>query len=205
MARKLECVLLIGLPGAGKSTLYREKFASTHLHVSKDLWPSASRREERQQKLLDETLAAGRSVVVDNTNPSASERAPLIKIARARGAHVVGYFFDVSTRAAVARNANRTGREKVPNVAIFTVAKRLKPPSLEEGFDRLYRVQINEDRSLRVTDWAATAAEEPSRSPRGSAPARAEEPVFRRDAPDPRRPKNRVHPLRAQRARRQVP
>lgn len=148
---KVECVILIGLPGSGKSSLVRERFAS-HLHVSKDLWPNASNREARQQKMIDDALAAGTSVVVDNVNASAADRAPLIRIARARGAHVAGYFFEVSTRVAVARNAERTGRAKVPNVAIFTAAKRLQPPTRAEGFDELFRVTIADDRSLRVSE-----------------------------------------------------
>jgi predicted kinase len=147
----VECVILIGLPGAGKSTLYRERYAATHLHISKDLWPNAAKREARQQRELEEALTAGRSVVLDNTNATIAERAPLIVIARACHARTIGYFFEVTTRAAVARNANRTGREKVPNVAIFTVAKRLQAPTLGEGFDQLFRVQIAEDRSLKIT------------------------------------------------------
>jgi len=134
----VECVILIGLPGAGKSSLYREKFASTHVHVSKDLWPNATKREERQREMIEEALGAGRSVVIDNTNPTIAERAALIRLARVHGARVIGYFFDVNTRTAVARNAERTGRGKVPNVAIFTAAKRLQRPSLAEGFDQLF-------------------------------------------------------------------
>ena len=49
-----ECVIFIGLPGAGKSSLYREKFASTHLHVNKDLWPNATKREDRQREMIEE-------------------------------------------------------------------------------------------------------------------------------------------------------
>lgn len=158
MSSRVECVIFVGLPGAGKSTLYRERFAATHVHVSKDLWPNATKREARQQKLLAESLAAGSSVVIDNTNPTIAERAPLIAIARAQRARVIGYFFDVTTRAAVARNANRTGRSKVPNVAIFTVAKRLEAPTLAEGFDQLFRVAIAEDRSLNVTAAAGPEA-----------------------------------------------
>jgi predicted kinase len=149
---ELECVILIGLPGSGKSTLYREKFAATHVHISKDLWPNATKREHRQRKMIVESFSSGKSVVVDNTNPSVAERGKIIEPARAHGARVIGYFFDISTRAAVARNAERTGRGKVPNVAIFTAAKRLQRPTLGEGFDRLFRVTIGEDRSLQVSE-----------------------------------------------------
>jgi predicted kinase len=151
MASQLECIILIGLPGSGKTTFYEQRFAKSHCHISKDLWPNASGRENRQQKLIEEKLGAGESVVIDNTNPTIQERARIIKMARGYQARVAAYYFDVSTRAAVARNAARTGRGKVPNVAIFTTAKRLQPPTEAEGFDELFRVQLNEDRSLRIT------------------------------------------------------
>jgi predicted kinase len=146
----LECIILIGLPGAGKTTFYRQYFAATHTHISKDLWPHASGREARQHRLLDEALAAGRSVVVDNTNPRVADRQPLIAAARAHGAQAVGYFVDVSPRVAVARNEQRSGRAKVPKVAIFTVAKRLERPTVAEGFDQLFCVQIADDGSFHV-------------------------------------------------------
>jgi predicted kinase len=146
----LECVIFVGLPGAGKSTLYRDRFASTHAHVSKDLSPNATGREARQQKLLQHAFAAGNSVVLDNINSTVAERARIIELARRHGAEIIGYFFDVTTRMAVARNAERSGRAKVPNVAIFTAAKRLQPPSYSEGFGQLFRVEIAEDRSLRI-------------------------------------------------------
>jgi predicted kinase len=150
----LECVLLVGLPGAGKTTFFRERFAATHVHVSKDLWPNAAGREARQRRLVEASLAGGRSVVVDNTNPTPADRAPIIALAHAHGAAVVGYFFDVSTRAAVARNRAREGRARVPDVAIFTVAKRLVVPSAAEGFDRLFTVTVNDDRTFAVAESA---------------------------------------------------
>ena len=164
MAATLELIILIGLPAAGKSSLYREKFAGTHLHVSKDLWPNATKREDRsargrsrrgdQREMIEAALASGKSVVIDNTNPTKAERAKLIALARAHGASVLGYYFDINTRTAVARNAERTGRGKVPNVAIFTAAKRLQPPSRGEGFDQLFRVTIDKDRKLDIIELA---------------------------------------------------
>jgi len=128
---------MIGVPGAGKTSLYRQRFEATHARVE-------------DKRRIDAVLATGSSVVVDNTNPRRADRAAIIALARSRGARVIGYFFDVTTRAAVARNAVRSGKDKVPNVAIFTVAKRLETPALDEGFDELYRVTIADDRTLQI-------------------------------------------------------
>ena len=140
----MECVILIGLPAAGKTSFYREHFAGSHDHVSKDLMRHTRRPQRREEQLVAESLAAGRSVVIDNTNPSAAVRAPLISLARSHGAQVTGYYFPTEARDALRRNRAREGRERVPDVAIFTARKRLEPPALEEGFDRLFVVTLNE-------------------------------------------------------------
>ena len=140
----MECVILVGLPASGKSTFFRERFAGTHDHVSKDLLRNNRQPQRRQEQLIAESLASGRSVVVDNTNPGVAVRAPLIAIARKHGADVVGYFFVTEAGDALRRNRARGGRERVPDVAIFTVRKRLEPPTMAEGFDRLFSVRMNE-------------------------------------------------------------
>lgn len=140
----VECVILIGLPGAGKTTFYRERFSDTHHHVSKDLMPNVRRPQRRQEQIIAEALAAGRSVVIDNTNPSAAVRAPLIAVAKAHEAQVVGYYFPTEAADALRRNRAREAAARVPDVAIFTVRKRLEPPSAAEGFDRLFVVAVNE-------------------------------------------------------------
>jgi predicted kinase len=148
----MECVILIGLPASGKSMFFRERFAGTHDHVSKDLLRNNRKPQRRQEHLIAESLASGRSVVVDNTNPSVAVRAPLVAMARRHGAEVVGYFFITEAADALRRNRARQGRERVPDVAIFTVRKRLEPPTIAEGFDRLFAVRVNEtDRSFDVS------------------------------------------------------
>ena len=110
-----ECVILVGLPGAGKTTFCRARYPS-HEHISKDAWPNAGNKQARQDAALRLALGAGRSVVVDNTNVSAAERAPVIGIARELGARIVGCYLEASPREAVARNERPTGRAKVPKV-----------------------------------------------------------------------------------------
>jgi len=148
----LECVILAGLPAAGKTTFYRRWFAATHRHVSRDLAVNARAGAARERRAIDEALAAGTSVVVDNTNASAAGRRAIAELAHARGARVVGYFLDVTTREAVARNAGRVGSAKVPNVAIFTVAKRFEPPTRAEGFDQLFRLTLTPERAFAITE-----------------------------------------------------
>lgn len=148
----MECVILIGLPASGKSTFFRERFAGTHDHVSKDLLRNTRQPQRRQDQLIAASLASGRSVVVDNTNPGAAVRAPIIALARKHGAEVTGYFFVTEAGDALRRNRAREGRERVPDVAIFTVRKRLEPPTMAEGFDRLFSVRVNEaDRTFDVS------------------------------------------------------
>jgi predicted kinase len=151
MPQTLECVILIGLPASGKSTFYRERLAATHDLVSKDAMPHVRQPQRRQQELIDAGLAAGRPVVVDNTNPRASERALIIATARRHGAQVAGYFFPTEARDALRRNRVREGRARVPDVAIFATRKRLEAPTYDEGFDDLYIVTVNENtRSFEV-------------------------------------------------------
>jgi predicted kinase len=139
-----ECVILIGLPASGKTTFYGQRFAASHAHVSMDRTAELTR-----------ALDANRPVVVDNTNPTIAVRAPLIRLARARGAQIIGYYFEATTREAVARNSRRTGRARIPDVGIFATAKRLQPPSRAEGFDRLYRVRALEDGAFDVEEMGA--------------------------------------------------
>lgn len=142
----MELILFIGLQAAGKSTFYRAYFApsSAYAYVSKDRLRNNPKPERRQRALLTEALAAGRSAVVDNTNPSEADRAPLIALGKEHGAIVSGYFFAPAVGASLERNRQREGKARVPDVAIFATRKRLVPPTYAEGFDHLYTVSIPE-------------------------------------------------------------
>jgi predicted kinase len=132
-----EMIIFVGLQAAGKTTYYHEHFAATHVHVSKDLMLDTRNRETKQMQQIDEALGAGRSVVVDNTNPTRDARAPLIAAARRHGARVIGVWFDPHIPTSLVRNRQREGRARVPDVAIFVTKKKLVAPSTDEGFDEV--------------------------------------------------------------------
>ena len=128
---------MVGLQGSGKSTWVTGALAGTHVVVSKDHWPNARRREARQQRVVADLLAAGRSVVVDNTHPAPEDRAALIALARQAGVPVRAVFVDTPTEVCRARNDARAGRARVPPAGLYGTRARLVPPSTDEGFDRV--------------------------------------------------------------------
>jgi predicted kinase len=137
MTMSPELIIFVGVQAAGKSTYYGANFATTHVHVSKDLMKNVRDRETRQRQMIAQALAEGRPVVVDNTNPTPAVRAPLIELGRSHGARVVAYFFETVVKDAVVRNRLREGKARVPDVVIYVAARKLVAPSLDEGFDEV--------------------------------------------------------------------
>ncbi|HEX4229068.1 MAG TPA: AAA family ATPase [Bryobacteraceae bacterium] len=134
-----EAVIFTGLQGSGKTTYFKDHFAATHEHVSRDILVTA----ESEAALIKECLRSGRSFVVDDTNATRLVRAPLIKLAKAAGFAVHSYFFDVPVRTAIGRNNHRKDKNPIPVPAILRTAKYLERPSLDEGFDEIRTITVD--------------------------------------------------------------
>lgn len=147
---QLEVVILVGLQASGKTTFYRSRLAQTHVHVSKDLHRNARNKARRQREEIDAALGAGQNVAVDNTNLSRADRAPIVEQARAWNARVICYYFESNLEGCLARNAQREGRARVPEVAIRAFRGRLEVPSSEEGFDALWYVKLGGEGGFAV-------------------------------------------------------
>jgi predicted kinase len=145
----LQLMVLIGLQASGK-TLFTHRHLSAYVHISKDHWPNARHKAARQARAIDEALASGSSVAVDNTNPTPEDRRPLLEAARAHDADAIALVFRATVRKCLARNARRQGRARVPEVAIFATAKRLRPPTREEGFSCCYEVRLEPNGTFMI-------------------------------------------------------
>jgi tRNA uridine 5-carbamoylmethylation protein Kti12 len=142
----VEAIVLIGIPGSGKSSFYKERFYSTHVRINRDMLKT----RQRERALIETCLELKQRFVLDNVNATRAERSELIAQAHVARFRVIAYFFQISTRVAVARNKDRSGKAQIPLVGIFGAYKRLEPPSREEGFDELFVVTIGADRNFIV-------------------------------------------------------
>jgi predicted kinase len=148
----MEVIIFIGLQASGKSTFFRQKFATTHEHISKDLMPRKG-KEQRQQQLIETALQAGKSIVVDNTNPRQLDRAGIIQQGKQYQATIIGYYFSSVVEECMQRNLHREGKALVPDVGFYSTVKKLEQPDYTEGFDRLFYVRIGEDKDFIINPW----------------------------------------------------
>jgi predicted kinase len=148
----MEAVVLCGTQGSGKTTLYRERFLDTHVRVSMDLL----RTRAREAAFVRLCVESGQRFVVDNTNPTPADRRRYVEPARAAGFHVVGYLVEVDRSLALARNAERTGRARVPVAGVVGTDRRLLRPTPEEGFDELWHATATPEGGWRIEPLAVT-------------------------------------------------
>jgi predicted kinase len=137
-------VLLIGLPGSGKSTYA----ATTGVPVlSSDAIRQLLADDERDQTIHSRVFATLRYLLIqrleihrpvtyiDATHLTCAERKPYIEIARERNAVIDAVFFDVPLEICLERNRHRA--RQVPEDVLAKLAAKLQPPTDAEGFNKI--------------------------------------------------------------------
>jgi predicted kinase len=137
------------LQGAGKSSFYRECFFDTHLRLSLDMLKT----RHRERRFLEVCVETGLRFVVDNTNPTRTERQVYIRAAKRAGFRVIGYYFRSRVEDCMRRNERRPAAQQVPLKGILGTAGRMERPSLAEGFDELHYVRTDENGGFVVVGW----------------------------------------------------
>jgi len=147
---------VLGIPGAGKSTLVEPYVDAGYLRLNRD---ELGGKLEDLIPHLRSALGAGRKhVVLDNTYPTAKSRASVIATAREAGVPVRCVWLDTTLADArwnaVLRMLHRHGRllapdeiaalgkrepNTIPPVAQSIWLKNFEPPTLAEGFERVER------------------------------------------------------------------
>ena len=91
-------------------------------------------------------------MVLDNTNTTKVERSEHIQEAKANRFSVKGYYFESKLSVCLERNDHRTGKDKINRVGVIAKYNILQVPSLDEGFEELYYVKIENDQFI-VNNW----------------------------------------------------
>lgn len=158
-AAAAELVVFVGFPGCGKSTFFRRFFGPHgYVHVNRDTLKDVA-------KCLAATsaaLAAGKSVVVDNTNPTADDRKQYVDLAKKHSTAAApialrAFNFTASKELAFHMNVvrDRAGiSPRVSSVAYNIFKGKYQPPTAPEGFSEI----VNVDPVADFTDLPATVA-----------------------------------------------
>ena len=151
--------LMSGVPGAGKSTFLKNRIKKdTSVVISRDVIRFSIVKPEEDYfshedevlaifwKQINEALAAGKNVFVDQTSLTPKARKWLLQ-------HVEGYdhanliWIDEDIQTCLERNEMRRGtRAYVPRNIIRRMSEQFIEPSLEEGFYRIYHYNSKEDK-----------------------------------------------------------
>lgn len=151
-----DVVLVMGMPGAGKSTVARELEARGYERLNRDLVGGSLRD---LTPMLDDLLVTGRrQVVLDNTYPTRASRNDVIEAAWLRGICVRCIWLTTDVANAQINSIERMievhGKLPTPETirergrsdpryllpdAQFRYEKTLEPPTLDEGFESIER------------------------------------------------------------------
>lgn len=142
-------VIFIGVQASGKSSFYLEKFYKTHIRLNMDMLNTRN----RERILFNACLEGKQPVVIDNTNPTKMDREKYIKGFKECRFEVVGYYFASKLSDCLIRNANRTGKERIPEVGVRATCNKLELPEFSEGFDQLFYVSLTRD-GFDVKEWS---------------------------------------------------
>jgi len=141
-------IIFIGIQATGKSSFYLENFHKTHLRLSMDMLKTRNREEI----LFTACLHGKQPFVIDNTNPTKTDREKYITTAKKHKFSTTGYYFKSSLADSLKRNSKRTGKENIPEIGIRGTYNKLELPEYSEGFDQLYYVSIVNN-CFKVEEW----------------------------------------------------
>lgn len=160
----MRIVITVGLPGSGKSTyLKRRRINAISSDEIRRLIADNPKDQTIHRQvfatiryLIRQRIAAGRPITyVDATHLTRWERRPYVRLARRYGCKLEALLFDPPLEVCLQRNTRR--RRRVPERVIRKMARRMQPPTIEEGFSKVIRPRVSADKPADRTSGLDSA------------------------------------------------
>lgn len=133
----MRVIILVGLPGSGKSTIAKTRFPN-YYRINQDELGSRDKCVERFKEVAD----AGKDIIIDRCNTDKFQRRLWIKLALDFDAESIDcIYLDINEEEAVARSLNRNNHPTMSNLPlaklkqiVYNFSKDMEIPTLDENF-----------------------------------------------------------------------
>jgi bifunctional polynucleotide phosphatase/kinase len=140
-----EMIIMVGLPGSGKS-YYATNYIcndNNYEYINRDTLKTS----DKCLKACKAALKAGKSVVIDNTNPDKATRKKYTDIAKEHSVPYRCVYFttnrDLAKHNAIYRNIMTKNKvEVIPDMAYNIYKKNFQEPSVDESFGEVIKVDF---------------------------------------------------------------
>jgi predicted kinase len=143
--------IMIGIAGVGKSTYARKLSSKTGaVIISSDEVCKAMYHNEkvmgndkyifkRMRKMAIEEINKGNDVIIDATNLTPRRRGTYCRGIEFKNCRKVAILMKRPLKICKSQNAKRDESQRVPNNMIYLMSRALIEPTLDEGFDAIWK------------------------------------------------------------------
>ena len=143
----MQLIIFTGVQASGKSSFYLLNLYHSHLRINLDMLKT----RHRENIIFEACSTSKTKMVIDNTNPTREDRARYIGRAKDAGFEVISYYFETDLNSTLERNCHREGKANIPEVGVRATFKKLEVPSLDEGFNEIFKVKIVGNGEFSIT------------------------------------------------------
>ena len=134
----MQLIIFTGVQASGKSSFYLLNLYHSHLRINLDMLKT----RHRENIIFEACLTSKTKMVIDNNKQTKIDRARYIQRAKDAGFEVISYYFETDLQSTLERNSQREGKANIPEIGVRATYKKLEIPSLDEGFDEIFKVKI---------------------------------------------------------------